>query len=524
MKLIIEDDQGRRTVVPMAGDEITIGRNEQNVVTLAEKNVSRRHGRLFREAGRIYIEDLRSLTGIRVNGERILGRRPVEQGDLIQISEYDLMLEPEAGEKREAEGRTSAGAQERADGHGRALTEVRPADVREGLAEAVEVPRESRARLVGISGTYRGTALVLDRTPIRIGSSSENDIVVHHPSISRRHLRLHLEGGAWKVLDAEPRNGVRVNGEPSAGIALRHGDVMEMGHVRFAFADAGRELELPREFAPISMPKERARRGSALPAGTVVGLAALLGAGALLLRQPSGEGDGRTLAAEPAPDPAAERALALRSAEEDLLAHRYAEAQRHFEAARRAGATGAELKDADSVQEEARGETLVRDLEVAVAARDWERARELASALRSSRTWYGERAMPLAQAATAGYVATHLARAGALQGKNDPACLAEAQLALDADAKSAEAAKLARACGARRVLKASVAAAPASAPGAVRSARPSDDALARKLAGEGNRKLTAQDFPAAIALYQQALVLKPGKAVLASLYRGMGVA
>ena len=67
MKLIIEDGQGRRTVVPLVRGEITIGRNEQNVVTLAEKNVSRRHGRLFREAGRFYIEDLRSLTGIRVN-------------------------------------------------------------------------------------------------------------------------------------------------------------------------------------------------------------------------------------------------------------------------------------------------------------------------------------------------------------------------------------------------------------------------------------------------------------------------
>ena len=54
MKLIIEDDEGRKTVVPVLRDEITIGRNEQNLVRLAEKNVSRRHGRLLREQGEYY--------------------------------------------------------------------------------------------------------------------------------------------------------------------------------------------------------------------------------------------------------------------------------------------------------------------------------------------------------------------------------------------------------------------------------------------------------------------------------------
>src|SRR3954470_12271440 len=92
MKLIIEDDEGRKTVVPVVGDEITIGRNEKNLVRLEEKNVSRRHGRLLREQGHYYIEDLNSFTGILVNGEKVEGKRLVHAGDLIQISEYDLIL------------------------------------------------------------------------------------------------------------------------------------------------------------------------------------------------------------------------------------------------------------------------------------------------------------------------------------------------------------------------------------------------------------------------------------------------
>src|SRR5207248_352987 len=93
MKLIIEDDEGHKTVVPVVRDEITIGRNDGNIVRLSEKNVSRQHGRLLRQSGHYYIEDLNSFTGIRVNGEKIAGKHVVQDGDLIQISEYDLILE-----------------------------------------------------------------------------------------------------------------------------------------------------------------------------------------------------------------------------------------------------------------------------------------------------------------------------------------------------------------------------------------------------------------------------------------------
>jgi len=93
MKLIIEDDEGRKTVVPVVRDEISIGRNDDCLVRLTEKNVSRKHGRLLRESGKFFIEDLNSFTGIRVNGEKIAGKQPVNEGDLIQISEYDLSLQ-----------------------------------------------------------------------------------------------------------------------------------------------------------------------------------------------------------------------------------------------------------------------------------------------------------------------------------------------------------------------------------------------------------------------------------------------
>src|SRR5947209_12099766 len=93
MKLIIEDEEGQRRVVPVVSDEITIGREDGNTVRLPERNISRRHARLVRDDGFFVIEDLGSSNGVRINGDRIDAPRRIQEGDLIQIGDYDLGLE-----------------------------------------------------------------------------------------------------------------------------------------------------------------------------------------------------------------------------------------------------------------------------------------------------------------------------------------------------------------------------------------------------------------------------------------------
>src|SRR6266513_3424674 len=93
MKLIIEDDEGRKTVVPLVRDEITIGRQDGNTIRLTERNVSRRHARLVKENGHVLIEDLGSYNGVRVNGEKITGPTRIKEGDLVEIGDYDLGIQ-----------------------------------------------------------------------------------------------------------------------------------------------------------------------------------------------------------------------------------------------------------------------------------------------------------------------------------------------------------------------------------------------------------------------------------------------
>ena len=99
MKLIIEDDEGRKTVVPFVRDEISIGREEGNTIRLTERNVSRRHACLRRSNGHIFIEDLGSYNGVRVNGNRVQGRAEIREGDLIEIGDYNLAIQLEAADR-----------------------------------------------------------------------------------------------------------------------------------------------------------------------------------------------------------------------------------------------------------------------------------------------------------------------------------------------------------------------------------------------------------------------------------------
>jgi len=98
MKLVIEDEAGTRSVLPLAAGEVTVGRApEGNRFRLPDRDVSRRHARFLLVNGVPFVEDVGSLTGTRVNGERITGRRRLREGDLVEIGSYDLAVVPDDG-------------------------------------------------------------------------------------------------------------------------------------------------------------------------------------------------------------------------------------------------------------------------------------------------------------------------------------------------------------------------------------------------------------------------------------------
>ena len=92
LKITINGSE-QKSVVLDGNTPVVIGRSEFAGITLADKKVSRRHAELFSASDGVYIEDLDSRTGTRVNGEVISGRVRLLPGDHIQAGETDLLFE-----------------------------------------------------------------------------------------------------------------------------------------------------------------------------------------------------------------------------------------------------------------------------------------------------------------------------------------------------------------------------------------------------------------------------------------------
>jgi pSer/pThr/pTyr-binding forkhead associated (FHA) protein len=243
MNLIIEDEEGRKTVVPFGREEITIGRRDGNTVRLGERNVSRRHARLSRGEGSLLIEDLGSRNGVRVNGDRIRGPTRIAEGDLIEIGDYGLAIQ----DRRPSQAAPDAALAGQS-GPGLAETAIiRAADVHRGAPgiSSRELVGSEMPRLLCIAGPSRGQQYELDRSALTVGRTADNDLQVDHPSVSRRHCRFVLEGGGWKIYDDDSANGVRINGERYSVTAVKPGDTVELGYVTFRFCGPGESFALP---------------------------------------------------------------------------------------------------------------------------------------------------------------------------------------------------------------------------------------------------------------------------------------
>lgn len=94
MLLKITTADGECKTISLAGkNSVMIGRSESADLYLADKKISRRHAEISINGDGIFLDDLSSRTGTRVNGESISGRTRLSVNDSIQIGETTLVLE-----------------------------------------------------------------------------------------------------------------------------------------------------------------------------------------------------------------------------------------------------------------------------------------------------------------------------------------------------------------------------------------------------------------------------------------------
>jgi ABC transport system ATP-binding/permease protein len=73
-------------------NELSIGRDDANDITLDGLQMSKRHARLLRQGGEIVIDDLGSTNGVYVNGSRV-SRQALREGDSVQIGSFIIKVD-----------------------------------------------------------------------------------------------------------------------------------------------------------------------------------------------------------------------------------------------------------------------------------------------------------------------------------------------------------------------------------------------------------------------------------------------
>ena len=318
-KLVIQDDEGKTTVVPLIRDEITIGRKEGNTIRLTERNVSRKHAKISRANGAVAIEDLGSYNGVKVNGTRILQKVTLSISDRVQIGDYLIELKAEGAEQPAAASYEDARTQpiERLDPAAlgslgmapppqpvqpMALADTDPAR-RAAAAPAAAPAPATPARLVVLSSNFAGREFAITKSPTVIGRTDDNDIVINHRSISRNHAQIvRDDAGRFTIADLQSANGVRVNGEDYGKVELRRGDTVDLGHVRLRFVEPGEDFIFGRDAQVVDVPTggKKTWIWGLLGVGVVAAVVIVIVAGG-----GGGKKKGETVAAGPVPTVAA---------------------------------------------------------------------------------------------------------------------------------------------------------------------------------------------------------------------------
>jgi pSer/pThr/pTyr-binding forkhead associated (FHA) protein len=304
-KLVIEDDEGKRTVVPLTREQYSIGRKDGNTIRLTERNVSREHARIFKKPPNgapvvdadkpsFVLEDLTSYNGVFVNGLRITHAQDLAHGDLVQIGDYRIILQDEL------------------------LSDIAvsavPNDAKATLPQAPQARGQAMMdrpnRLVMLAGPTPGAEFPLDRERMTIGRAEDASVSINHNSVSRLHCEVHALGdGRFEIVDKGSSNGVRVNGADLRRGIVEPGDVIELGDVKFKFIGAG-QIFRPTESQQLAVLNDRAaaelvrgRRGATVIPFVIFGVVVAAGAvGAWVYTRPHAM-VASTASAPPAPSP-----------------------------------------------------------------------------------------------------------------------------------------------------------------------------------------------------------------------------
>ncbi len=105
----------------------------------------------------------------------------------------------------------------------------------EEVVLALDELEDDQALLVVKRGPGAGSRFLLDKDVVVCGRHPESDVFLDDITVSRKHMELQREAGAFSVHDAGSLNGTYVNGELVEQTQLANGDELQVGKFKLIF-------------------------------------------------------------------------------------------------------------------------------------------------------------------------------------------------------------------------------------------------------------------------------------------------
>ncbi len=211
----------------------TIGRDENSDIWVDDEMVSRHHAELAWDQDKVYLTDCGSLNGISLNGQRVHGTALVSPNALIGVGSHRFTFIPADHQESLtdlsdplAHHKWRSSFEE--DSENLPVTSLQLHEVGGSqnmpLGRSGETSKEHEVAPLPLPGNYGGLLIIqggemagqrfqLGQQVVTVGRGDESDIVLHDPSISRRHVQFSHQGDGDYVHDLGSRSGTRINDE-----------------------------------------------------------------------------------------------------------------------------------------------------------------------------------------------------------------------------------------------------------------------------------------------------------------------
>jgi len=219
-KLTLTQQDGPEQEFDLGKANILIGRTMTNDIILSDARVSRNHARLECGPSGNTVIDLGSANGIRLNGIRV-DRAKLVPGDIIGLGNTQLRYD-NTGPVEEV-GATVIDTE--ADLNLSLDREILPMTIHETSTPRLLVFTSDGTRELSLEDIDQAT----------IGRIDENDLVIEHEKVSRRHAEVVRKGSLFILRDLGSSNGTWFKDEKVSELILQDGDIVRIGQAQVIF-------------------------------------------------------------------------------------------------------------------------------------------------------------------------------------------------------------------------------------------------------------------------------------------------